>query len=290
MQDTWITGSPVEIRYYGTWNAGPYLTTQPQQVSITDTGTTFAQNEYDFSGSIYIAGNLGVGNTSPGYKLDVTGDGRFTTNLSVNGNTTLGDASTDTLTFNASTLDITNSSATALNIESGLLNFNTATGRIGIGSTAAPDAWLDIAAATTSKAQLNLTSSVGVGPTSPVSGDLWWDGTNLNFYTGSGTIDLTDAGIWTDGGTYVYPTNAETLGNSASAGSNKLTGIYLSDSSPLTLGTDNDTTFSFNNTTSSLNLTLGSNDLNIDSNTFFIDGSADQVGIGTTAPNAKLYA
>ena len=64
------------------------------------------------------------------------------------------------------------------------------------------------------------------------------------------TTALSGGGLWSDGGTYIYPTADEVLGNSASAGANKLAGIYLADAGPLTFGTDNDFAFSFNNSTS----------------------------------------
>ncbi len=71
--------------------------------------------------------------------------------LIINGDTTLGDASSDSFTINAATislgnaatLDLADSSATALNIESGLLNLDTDNSRVGIG-TIDPSAKLDI--------------------------------------------------------------------------------------------------------------------------------------------------
>ncbi len=84
-------------------------------------------------------------------------------------------------------------------------------GRLGVGGVTSPDALIDIAAATTSLAQINLTSSSGVDPSSPVSGDLWWNGTNLYFYDGSGYNDLLagggGSGLFTDGGTTTYLTS-----------------------------------------------------------------------------------
>lgn len=50
------------------------------------------------------------------------------------------------------------------------------------------------AAATTAAASLILTTSAGTNVTSPTSGMLWWNGTNLNFRTGSTTVDLLAGG------------------------------------------------------------------------------------------------
>ena len=95
------------------------------------------------------------------------------------------------------------------------------------------------------------------------------------------------AGIWTDGGSYIYPTSDEVLGDSTSGGSNKIAGLYLGDSEPIVIGADNDITYSFSG--SALAVTTGSNDINFDSDTLFIDGSADRVGIGTTSPQATFH-
>jgi hypothetical protein len=162
----------------------------------------------------------------------------------------------------------------------------TAGGNVGIGVTA-PSAFLDLAASTTSKASLNLSSSAGTNPSAPTSGDFWWNGTNLNFYNGSSTIDiLAGAGIWTDGGTFIYPTAGETLGNSLSGGANKVAGLYLATSAPLTFGNTNDISFSF--ASSTLTTTLGSNAWNVGSNLWYLNGSTNQVGIGTNSPLATL--
>jgi len=45
-------------------------------------------------------------------------------------------------------------------------------------------------AATTSHPSINLASSAGTDVTSPTSGDLWWNGTNLYFRSGAANIDL----------------------------------------------------------------------------------------------------
>jgi len=84
-------------------------------------------------------------------------------------------------------------------------------------------------------------------------------------------VDNDSAAIWSDGGTYLYPTATEVLGNSISGGANKLAGIYLADSAPLAFGNDNDISFSFSGSTLGSTLTNGT-----------------RIGIGTTAGLATL--
>ncbi len=162
----------------------------------------------------------------------------------------------------------------------------TSSGNVGIGVTA-PSAFLDLAASTTSKASLNLTSSAGTNPSAPVSGDLWWNGTSLNFYTGASTVDIiAGAGLWTDMGTYIYPTAGETIGNSASGGANKISGLYLATAAPLTFGNTNDVSFSFDSST--LSTVLGTNAWNIGNGLLHLKASTNQIGIGTINPLATL--
>lgn len=51
--------------------------------------------------------------------------------------------------------------------------------------------------ATTAHSSLNIPSSSGTNVTSPTSGDLWWNGTNLYFYNGSANKDLLSGGSGT---------------------------------------------------------------------------------------------
>lgn len=66
---------------------------------------------------------------------------------------------------------------------------NDANTQVGIGVTN-PTGLLSIAANTSSAAQLSLLSSSGVNPTTPNDGDLWYNGTNLNFFNGSSSVDI----------------------------------------------------------------------------------------------------
>jgi hypothetical protein len=66
-------------------------------------------------------------------------------------------------------------------------------------------------APTTGHASINLAPSSAVDVSSPNSGDMWWNGTNLYFYNGSTNKDLLAGGggssLWTETGTTLYPTN-----------------------------------------------------------------------------------
>lgn len=59
-----------------------------------------------------------------------------------------------------------------------------------LAGTTTNTAFLNVAAATTAQSSLRLVSSGGTNPSSPNSGDLWWNGTSLNFRSASSTIDL----------------------------------------------------------------------------------------------------
>ena len=62
-------------------------------------------------------------------------------------------------------------------------------GNLAIGSTSVLSSFLNIAAGTTAKAQINLAASTA--PTSPVNGDIWFDGTNLKIRVGGVTKTVT---------------------------------------------------------------------------------------------------
>ena len=83
--------------------------TTNKKVTINSADPDYTLSGFTDAGtSVYLStttDNLGLGTTTPSYKLDVTGTGHFTSNLtldgdlSVDGNVTLGDSSSDTLTF-----------------------------------------------------------------------------------------------------------------------------------------------------------------------------------------------
>lgn len=67
-------------------------------------------------------------------------------------------------------------------------------GKVGLNNVSSPTAFLHIGPSTTGSAHLRLETSAGANPSSPNSGDLWWNGTNLNFRTASTTVDLLAGG------------------------------------------------------------------------------------------------
>ena len=69
-------------------------------------------------------------------------------------------------------------------------------GYVGIntGTGVNPAALLHVGAATTSAASIRITSSAATDVASPVTGDLWWNGTNLYFYNGTANTDLLAGG------------------------------------------------------------------------------------------------
>lgn len=71
---------------------------------------------------------VGINDTTPSVALDVTGDISASGNLSVNGNTTLGDASGDSLTINSNGVSIPN----GLNFDSNTFVIDATNNRVGI--------------------------------------------------------------------------------------------------------------------------------------------------------------
>jgi len=167
--------------------------------------------------------------------------------------------------------------------DQGNIRLDSNSGIIQLNEDTITSALVNVGASTTIHASLNL--GTGVAPTSPTIGDMYSDGNALYFYGSGGWEDLTDTGgggPWTDGGTYLYPTAAENLGNSTSGGTNKLAGAYLADNAPLFFGTDNDISALFNGT--NFVFTAGANTytLNGSSGTFWTSGN-DGSGSGLDA-------
>ncbi|MFH0855786.1 MAG: hypothetical protein V1869_04695, partial [Candidatus Omnitrophota bacterium] len=147
----------------------------------------------------------------------------------LDGNTTLGDASTDSVTVNASvlslvnasTLNLADSSVTGLNIESGLLDLDTAHSRVGIGTTA-PDYNLQVTGTLGIGSTAYFAGNVGIGTTSPayeldVTGDIRTTG---NVYAPSGG---STQGYWKLTGSSLYPTSTSyNVGIGTTTPANKL--------------------------------------------------------------------
>jgi hypothetical protein len=120
-----------------------------------------------------------MGNDTPAYKLDVTGSIRTTSNLFVDGNTTLGNASGDTVTINASTVAIPNT----LDFDSGLLFLSSALNYVGI-NQASPSEALDV-----------IGNGKFSGDVQVVGGDLTTtSGTATLFNTNATTVNIANAG------------------------------------------------------------------------------------------------
>ena len=133
------TNTDMNVRFYATSNGTlSFEGTAGQLFSITNdlSGTIFAVNdisgipsiEVDANGKISLAhfgGNVGIGTSNAQYKLDVSGDMRVT------GNVILGDASTDTITLNGSTISLGNNQS----IDAGTLFIDATNNEVGIGTT-----------------------------------------------------------------------------------------------------------------------------------------------------------
>ncbi|MFA6016523.1 MAG: tail fiber domain-containing protein [Patescibacteria group bacterium] len=80
--DTWFRSTGA-TGWYNTYGGGWYMTDatwiksyNSKPIYVTGNGT---------NSGIFMSGSVGIGTTAPGYKLDVSGTGRFTSDLDVNG-------------------------------------------------------------------------------------------------------------------------------------------------------------------------------------------------------------
>jgi hypothetical protein len=191
---------------------------QPRKV-IGSAPSAFTAKTLNNNGTATIATNAGatisIGNTT-GAATVLSGGASSWANTS--GNLTVSTVTSGTLAVTsagalnlsaaaASTATLANV-ADAFNFDSNTLSVDALNNRIGIG-TAAPTAFLDIAASTTGAASLRL--QTGVAPTTPNIGDMWFNGTNLYFRKdGTTSQDLlasSGSGPWTDGTGVTYITD-----------------------------------------------------------------------------------
>ena len=153
--------------------------------------TTNALWYRDGAGALHRFGSIGGTGGGGG----VTSVGAFSVTSIVNG----GSISGSTITFGPA--DATNP---------GMIK---PTGAQTIGATWTLNNQLTLPAATTSAASLLISPSSAVNPSSPVNGQLWYNGTNLNFYNGSTTKDLLSVSCTT-----CFVTGGNAFGAAASIG------------------------------------------------------------------------
>ena len=137
---------------------------------------------------------VGINVTSPTEALDITGNIKSSGNLTINGNTTLGDASGDTTTINGTAVSVPN----GLNIDTNTLVIDLTNDRIGI-KTASPTVELDVTGAILSSGNITtagvLTASnstnVTTAPPITFTGD-----TNTGIgHSSADTLDFVTGGV-----------------------------------------------------------------------------------------------
>jgi len=149
-------------------------------INGTGSGNIFTVNDELSDSSPFVidaSGNVGIGTSAPGAKLDIAG----TTSTISNNSGDLTIVADESVVIKANDT----SSENIMEIMSstgGLLAYFNSYGKIVLSS------------ATTSSAQMKLSSSTGVSVNTPSSGDLWWNGTQLYFNDGNDDIDLLTAG------------------------------------------------------------------------------------------------
>ena len=180
--------------------------------------------------------DAGTGGISLLDNVTIGGSSTFTTGTgltTINGDLTI--AGTTLSLTGAATLDLINSQAQALNVEGGLLNFDTLNSRIGIGTTT-PTATLDIVGSASISG--NLTFAAGIRNIQAASNQALTLGGNttgtifISPNNGTGLVDFSTAKTRLNGQTYTWPADAGTNlyslitdGNGTLSWANTATGI-----------------------------------------------------------------
>ena len=166
----------------------------------------------------------------------------------------------------------------------------TETGNVGI-RVNTPTAYsrLQIAAGDANTAQINLAAQTDKSANF-ANGDLWYDGTELNFRTGGSTVNLLagSASGWTDGGTVVYTTTSTdnvTVGTNTDIG--KLGIIGDTDEIQLRVranATQTNNMFQIENSAGTTNyLTVSTTAMVLNGNFTFATGAARTLSVQTQA-------
>ena len=277
-----ISSGPTYLQIGSTQGSGSYLRNYVDLVRAGDYALT------DGNGIPYLYTYAGA--PLSGIPIGSTGIGTNVTSphavLDVEGGSTGGNAAFIVNQNGASTNNII--AASSSGNTKFIVDYN---GNVGIGVTS-PGAFLSLAAATTAKPQINLTTSSGTDVSSPASGDLWWNGTNLYFYNGSTNKDLLAGGG--GGGSTAWSDLTAPGGNLSLAMSTYTTTLNwatgTSTNNLFNLTTDS----SANGTGYLLNLATGTSSTvkpfhvsAAGTEGLMVDATGN-VGIGTTTPNAKL--
>jgi hypothetical protein len=150
----------------------------------------------DVNGTARVSGDVTIssGTTSQGTFIGSGASTRYTTNTGVNTNAIYTSSTGTTDDVIASYQG--GSALTNLNLYIQSSGYIGTKGGLRLGAATGTDVvtqitntWLNVAAGTTAKSQINLASSTA--PTSPVNGDIWFDGTDLKMRIGGVTKTFT---------------------------------------------------------------------------------------------------